>query len=279
MPRSARPRGFAGALAVTAVLIAGLVSGSASAAAGHQRAHTGAAAQPALIPTPNCPPLPTPESAPWADPQFGADCQAQFVIDDLENPASPRYAHNADGSAAQTTLQRLEAAIASGNNIQPASGAATNLLALYGLTVNGGTDDGANGERSNGLAFPSPLDLGATWDTADATAYGAMLGAEFHRTGQSDVLGPVIDIDRTWHTGREQENFGEDPFLAGAIVAPEVRAIQATGVQTTIKHCCAYTQEQGRSGQALTSSSPRGRWRRSTVPPGRPPWRPSRATP
>jgi beta-glucosidase len=256
MPRSARPRGFAGALAVTAVLIAGLVSGSASAAAGHQRAHTGAAAQPALIPTPNCPPLPTPESAPWADPQFGADCQAQFVIDDLENPASPRYAHNADGSAAQTTLQRLEAAIASGNNIQPASGAATNLLALYGLTVNGGTDDGANGERSNGLAFPSPLDLGATWDTADATAYGAMLGAEFHRTGQSDVLGPVIDIDRTWHTGREQENFGEDPFLAGAIVAPEVRAIQATGVQTTIKHCCAYTQEQGRSGQALTLANP-----------------------
>ena len=60
-----------------------------------------------------------------------------------------------------------------------------------------------------------------------------MLGSEFHRTGQSDVLGPVIDIDRTWHTGRENENFGEDPFLTGAMVAPEVRAIQATGVQTT----------------------------------------------
>ncbi|MFZ1993238.1 MAG: glycoside hydrolase family 3 C-terminal domain-containing protein [Solirubrobacteraceae bacterium] len=252
---SVRLQGYAGALIVTAILVAGLVSGSASAAAGHARAHVSPSSQPALIPTPNCPPLPTSEAAPWADPQFGADCQAQFVIDDLENPASPRYAQSG-GSPVQSTLQRLEAAVATGQNIQPAGGAATGLLALYGLTVSGGTDDGANGERSNGLAFPSPLDLGATWDTADATAYGAMLGSEFHRTGQSDVLGPVIDIDRTWHTGREQENFGEDPFLTGSIVAPEVRAIQASGVQTTIKHCCAYTQEQGRSGQALTLANP-----------------------
>ena len=99
--------------------------------------------------------------------------------------------------------------------LHPASGAATSLLALYGLTVSGATDDGADGERSNGLAFPSALDLGATWDTAAATAYGAMLGSEFHRTGQSDVLGPVIDIDRTWHTGREQEKLRQDPFLTG----------------------------------------------------------------
>ena len=62
---------------------------------------------------------------------------------------------------------------------------------------------------------------------------------------------PVIDIDCTWHTGRENENFGEDPFLTGSMVAPEVRAIQAQGVLTTVKHCCAYTQEQGRAGQAL----------------------------
>ncbi|MGH3298513.1 MAG: glycoside hydrolase family 3 C-terminal domain-containing protein, partial [Trebonia sp.] len=38
-------------------------------------------------------------------------------------------------------------------------------------------------------------------------------------------------------------------------VAPEVRAIQAQGVLTTVKHCCAYTQDQGRAGQALTLGS------------------------
>ncbi|HUA49908.1 MAG TPA: glycoside hydrolase family 3 C-terminal domain-containing protein [Solirubrobacteraceae bacterium] len=209
---------------------------------------------PALLPTPACPTPPASEAAPWADPQLGADCQAQYVIDDLENPASTLY-QQVGGTPTQTTLQRLEAAIATGNNIVAASGAKTSLLALYGLTTKGGTDDGATGERPTGLAFPSALALGATWDTADASAYGTMFGQEFHRTGLSGMLAPVIDIDRTWHTGRENENFGEDPFLTGSMIAPEVRAIQAQGVMTTVKHCCAYTQEQGRAGQALALNS------------------------
>jgi beta-glucosidase len=211
---------------------------------------------PALLPTPRCPVPPSTETAPWKDPRFGAECQAQYVIDDLESPASSLYAHDSSGAPAQSTLQRLEAALANGNNIDAANGTPTNLLALYGLTVAGGTDDGADGERSSGLSFPSELTVGATWNPLTAAAYGTMLGSEFHRTGLSGVLGPVIDIDRTWHTGREQENFGEDPFLTGSLVAPEVRAIQAQGVMTTVKHCCAYTQEQGRSGQALSLSNP-----------------------
>lgn len=238
----------AGLLAAGVALVV-LTGASAEAAGAHRRAYDTGRVQTGLIPTPYCP-GPS-EAAPWKDPRFGADCQAQYVIDNLENPRSSLFAHNGDGTPVQSTLQRLEAAVATGNNLQPASGAATNLLALYGLTTAGGTDDGADGERPSGLSFPSALTVGATWDTGAAAAYGTMLGSEFHRTGLSDVLGPVIDIDRSWHTGREQENFGEDPFLAGSLVAPEVRAIQSQGVMTTIKHCCAYTQEQGRSGRAL----------------------------
>jgi beta-glucosidase len=207
---------------------------------------------PALLPAPHCP---APAGAqPWLNAAYGADCQAQYVIDDLSNPASPLY-QVTGGVPAQTTLQRLEAAIATGRNLIKADGTTTTLLALYGLTAAGGTDDGATGERATGLAFPSALALGATWDTSMATAYGSMLGSEFHRTGLSDVLGPVIDIDRTWRTGRDNENFGEDPYLTGAMIAPEVRAIQSQGVMTTVKHCCAYTQEQGRAGQALSLAS------------------------
>jgi beta-glucosidase len=209
---------------------------------------------PALLPTPSCPTPPANESAPWADPKYGADCQAQYVINDLENPASALY-QVTGGTPTQTTLQRLEAAIASGKNLVAANGTKTNLLGLYGLTVSGGGGDGADGERSSGLAFPSALALGASWDTSLASAYGTMFGQEFHRTGKSSTLAPVIDIDRTWHTGRENENFGEDPFLTGSMVAPEIRAIQAQGVMTTVKHCCGYTQDQGRSGQALSLAS------------------------
>jgi beta-glucosidase len=249
-------------LILTFALLSGPSAGASTLAA---RAHRpaggggssgGLTTQPALLPTPRCPVPPLTESTPWQDPRYGSECQAQYVLDDLENPASSLYAHSSSGAPAQSTLQRLEAALATGNNIDAADGTTTNLLALYGLTVTGGTDDGADGERSSGLSFPSELTVGASWDPQIAAAYGTMLGSEFHRTGLSGVLGPVIDIDRTWHTGREQENFGEDPFLTGSLVAPEVRAIQAQGVMTTVKHCCAYTQEQGRSGQALSLSNP-----------------------
>ncbi len=251
---------FAG-LVLTFALLIGPNAGAAARPTGTPRYAGGGLAggpptQPALLPTPHCPVPPSTDTAPWQDPSFGAECQAQYVIEDLENPASALYAHSSSGTPAQSTLQRLEAALANGNSIDAANGTATNLLALYGLTVAGGTDDGADGERSSGLSFPSELTVGASWDTQAAAAYGTMLGSEFHRTGLSGVLGPVIDIDRTWHTGREQENFGEDPFLTGSLVAPEVRAIQAQGVMTTVKHCCAYTQEQGRSGQGLSLTNP-----------------------
>jgi beta-glucosidase len=219
----------------------------------HAQAAAPANTQVALLPAPSCPD-PGSESAPWRDPKWGPDCQAQYVIDDLENANSSLYATTSQGPA-QSTLQRLEAAIATGTNIEAADGSSTSLLSLYGLTVSGGGDDGADGERATGLAFPNALTVGASWDPSAAQAYGQMLGSEFHRTGLSDVLGPVIDIDRTWHTGRENENFGEDPFLTGSLVAPEVRAIQSQGVMTTVKHCCAYTQEQGRAGLALSLAS------------------------
>jgi beta-glucosidase len=251
---------FAG-LVLTLVLLIGPSAGAAARPARAPRyaglgLASGPPTQPALLPTPRCPVPPSTNSAPWQDPSFGAECQAQYVIEDLENPASALYAHGSSGAPTQSTLQRLEAALAAGDGVDAANGTTTNLLALYGLTVAGGTDDGADGERSSGLSFPSELTVGASWDTQAAAAYGTMLGSEFHRTGLSGVLGPVIDIDRTWHTGREQENFGEDPFLTGSLVAPEVRAIQAQGVMTTVKHCCAYTQEQGRSGQGLSLTNP-----------------------
>jgi len=248
---------------MTLVLAAGVLAGVPMLAAGGGAARASGGAPgpgpggllsyaPALLTAPHCPAPSRP--SPWLDASYGAACQAQYVIDDLENPNSALY-KQAGGVPAQTTLQRLEAAIATGNSLLAADGSGTSLLALYHLTVSGSTDDGATGERASGLAFPSALALGATWDTSLATAYGTMLGSEFHRTGESGVLGPVIDIDRTWHTGRENENFGEDPYLTGSMVGPEVRAIQAQGVMTTVKHCCAYTQDQGRAGQALTLAS------------------------
>ena len=135
---------FAG-LVLTFALLIGPNAGAAARPTGTPRYAGGGLAggpptQPALLPTPHCPVPPSTDTAPWQDPSFGADCQAQFVINDLENPASPLYQHASDGTPTQSTLQRLEAALGSdrGGDIIAANGAKSTLLALYGLTATGG---------------------------------------------------------------------------------------------------------------------------------------------
>jgi hypothetical protein len=89
----------------------------------HAEAAAPANTQVALLPTPSCPD-PGNEPAPWRDPKWGPDCQAQYVIDDLENADSSLYATTSQGPA-QSTLQRLEAAIATGTTIEAADGSST----------------------------------------------------------------------------------------------------------------------------------------------------------
>jgi beta-glucosidase len=48
---------------------------------------------------------------------------------------------------------------------------------------------------------------------------------------------------------------GEDPFLAAAMARPEVRAIADRGVNVTMKHYAAYTQEAGRVGDQPSGSA------------------------
>ena len=81
-----------------------------------------------------------------------------------------------------------------------------------------------------------------------ATKFGDLLGVEFINAGFNTVLGPALDISRTWHFGRVTENFGEDPFLVAKTAAQEIPAIQAQHVIATMKHSAAYAQEQSRVG-------------------------------
>ncbi|MGO4785126.1 glycoside hydrolase family 3 protein [Cryobacterium sp. W22_MBD10_FK3] len=123
-------------------------------------------------------------------------------------------------------------------------------LGIPGLLL---TDAGAgvrvtNQATNNGeaTALPAPLALGATWDTALATAYGDVLGAETRAAGQNGLLGPTGDLVRDPRWGRAFESLGEDPLLAGKLVADEITAVQDHDVVATIKHPAAYTQEFAR---------------------------------
>ncbi|WP_431873256.1 glycoside hydrolase family 3 C-terminal domain-containing protein [Amycolatopsis sacchari] len=95
-------------------------------------------------------------------------------------------------------------------------------------------------------ALPAPVALAATFDPATARDYGRVLGEEGRSLGQDVLLAPMTNIVRVPQAGRNFETLGEDPLLAGALVAAEVRGIQEAGLIATVKHYAANNFENGR---------------------------------
>ena len=98
------------------------------------------------------------------------------------------------------------------------------------------------------VAFPSLTCLAATWNTAMSTAYGNAVSEEFAFRGKDIMLGPGVNIQRTPLNGRAFEYMGEDPFLAGEIVVPYIKAAQANGIACCLKHFVLNDQETDRFG-------------------------------
>jgi beta-glucosidase len=105
-----------------------------------------------------------------------------------------------------------------------------------------------------GLAFddtgvtllPSPLGIGATFDTSLAQQYGEVLGSEARGQGIDVSQGPNLNIDRVPESGRADESYGEDPLLTTEMGVADIDGIQSQGVMAEAKHAFAYQQETNR---------------------------------
>lgn len=106
------------------------------------------------------------------------------------------------------------------------------------------------GKRAGGQATALPASLAetATWDPRLAYEFGAVIGRETREQGFNVSLGGGNDITREARNGRNFEYHGEDPVLAGKIVAQELKAIQDQGVIADIKHYAVNCQETDRMG-------------------------------
>src|SRR3954447_20463223 len=161
--------------------------------------------------------------------------------------------------ASQPPAQRaaeLLTAMTSDQKVAMALGDYASLASLGVPTLP--SDDGPSGIRANGTtSFPSAQTLAASFDRSLARAYGEAIGAEARGKGFNWWLGPAMDIARTPLAGRQPENLGEDPFLAGETVAREVAAAKADAVIATLKHYVANNQEFGRIGFAQAPTGAR----------------------
>jgi beta-glucosidase len=194
-------------------------------------AHPQSAARVAQIPGINPGPCnPGPEERPWLNPNQTPGCRALEVI------------------ASMSLEEKL-------NELGGITGRSANKR--LGL-VSGGGSDGPNGIATMGTtpqargknvtAFANAVTLAATWNRELAGRYGKALGEEFVGKGSNSVLGPTINIMRTWHWGRNGETFSEDPYLTAEFAVAEIKALNQQKVLTVLKHYAGNNQENTRCG-------------------------------
>ncbi len=104
------------------------------------------------------------------------------------------------------------------------------------------------------VAFPSLTCLAATWNRDLAALYGNALSEEFAFRGKDIMLGPGVNMARMPLNGRAFEYMGEDPYLAGEMVVPYIKAAQANGVACCLKHFFLNNQEVDRFAVNVNAS-------------------------
>ncbi|SFU54451.1 glycoside hydrolase family 3 protein [Pseudoduganella namucuonensis] len=101
-------------------------------------------------------------------------------------------------------------------------------------------------ERDVSLLTPSPVALGASWDTALAQRVGRLVGGEAIRHGVDLMLAPNLNLARSPLAGRAFEYYSEDPLLCGALGASWIRGCQSVGTGAIAKHLVCNDSETAR---------------------------------
>src|SRR4051812_3483608 len=99
--------------------------------------------------------------------------------------------------------------------------------------------------------FPSENGMGSTWDRELVRKQGEIVGAEAKALGYTNIYAPVLDVMRDQRWGRNEDSYGEAPFLVGELGVQMIEGMQSRGIASTVKHYAIYSVNKGaREGQA-----------------------------
>ena len=115
--------------------------------------------------------------------------------------------------------------------------------------------------------FPQPIGISGTFDTELMEKAGLAAGKEArvlnkrHPSGHLMLWGPTVDLCRNPLWGRNEEGYGEDPFLTGEMSAAYTKGLADRHGEyyqsiPTLKHFCANNTENER-GTASSDVEPR----------------------
>ncbi|RSX50604.1 glycoside hydrolase family 3 N-terminal domain-containing protein [Bifidobacterium samirii] len=104
-------------------------------------------------------------------------------------------------------------------------------------------DQGANPTApETTTSLPQPIGMAATWDAQLLEKAGEVVGKEARALWHRDPRGglfrwaPTVDLERDPRWGRNEEGYGEDPHLTGAIAGAYIRGMQGGGPEETRDH-------------------------------------------
>jgi len=189
------------------------------------------------------------KSRPWMNTSLSPDERASMVVKEMTldekismlhgtgmaglSPLSPQIVHSNGGAGFVPAIPRLGIPA-----IQESDSA-------YGVRASG-----ENGRYSTALT--SCIGGAATWDLQGGFEYGALIGRELRAQGFNMSLGGGVNLTREPRNGRTFEYMGEDPILAGKMVASVIRGIQSEHAIGDIKHYALNDQESGRNAVNIT---------------------------
>lgn len=109
--------------------------------------------------------------------------------------------------------------------------------------------------------FPQAYGLGQTWDpallekAAAVEAYEARWAFNKYHAGGLVVRAPNLNLDRDPRWGRNEESYGEDPFLTGTLGVAFIKGLQGDNPRywetaSLMKHFVGYNNETNRAGSS-----------------------------
>ena len=131
-------------------------------------------------------------------------------------------------------------------------------------------DQGERGTPQVTTSFVQPIGMSATWDPELIRKAGNVTGTEARiladENGNRGLSrwAPTVDLERDPRWGRNEEGYGEDPFLTGKMAGAYVNGIQGPDpdhllAASTLKHFYGNNTERGR-GWKSDSIDPRNKW-------------------
>ncbi|MET0320123.1 MAG: glycoside hydrolase family 3 C-terminal domain-containing protein [Duganella sp.] len=188
---------------------------------------------------------PPPASSPWLDRSLDADQRAQLALAAMTQDEKLAWVLAHFGSDFGTKTKKHPDALPFSAGYV-AGVPRLGLPALFETDAGLGVATQASKTPRERTSLPSGLATAATWNRQLAYQGGAMIGAEARASGFNVMLAGGVNLLREPRNGRNFEYAGEDPLLAGAMVAQQVRGIQSNHVIATMKHFAVNDQETGR---------------------------------